>query len=72
MSFNGELSELSEVDRFCYRMVRIPGYQARLKSMLFKATFDEKCAEVEQVRNSETALYFCNAYLYCQLNMDKS
>ncbi|XP_067936852.1 delphilin-like [Watersipora subatra] len=46
--FSGDLSELSEVDRFCYRMVRIPGYENRLKSMLFKATFDEKCTDVNE------------------------
>ena len=49
MTYSGEVSDLSEVDRFCYRMVRIPGYEDRLQSMLFKASFDEKCAEVEQV-----------------------
>lgn len=58
LAYNGELSELSEVDRFCYRMVRIPGYQDRLQSMLFKATFDEKCAEVEQVRYAQLIYNF--------------
>lgn len=49
LSYTGPLSDLTDEDKFCYRMARIPGYLDRLKSMSFKATFDEKCHNVSQV-----------------------
>ena len=63
LKYDGVLSDLSEVDRFCHKMVRIPGYQDRLQSMLFKATFDEKCAEVEKVSTVRSKLIHLHVFV---------
>ncbi|KAK2185328.1 hypothetical protein NP493_240g05013 [Ridgeia piscesae] len=47
-AFKGSLCELSKPDQFVYQMSRLPGYEQRLKAMLFKANFAEKVEEVKK------------------------
>ena len=48
-AYKGSLDELSKPDQFMYQLSRVPGYDQRLKAMLFKANFAEKVDEVKQV-----------------------
>ncbi|XP_074647789.1 delphilin-like isoform X2 [Tubulanus polymorphus] len=50
-SFAGRVSELSKPDQFGLEMTRIPGYEQRLRAMLFKANFAEKVEEVRDTLN---------------------
>ncbi|CAG2203100.1 Delphilin [Mytilus edulis] len=47
-TFNGDIEELSLPDRFAYEMSRVPGYEQRLKSILFKANFQEKIDDMKE------------------------
>ena len=40
---------LSKPDQFMYELSRVPGYEDRLKAILFKESFDEKVGELKQV-----------------------
>ncbi|XP_051765511.1 FH2 domain containing 3 isoform X2 [Ctenopharyngodon idella] len=39
MSFNGDLSQLNDPDRFMVMLVQVPGYKVRLKSLLLREEF---------------------------------
>lgn len=39
MSFDGDLSQLNEADRFMVMLVQVPGYKVRLKSLLLREEF---------------------------------
>ncbi|KAL3875511.1 hypothetical protein ACJMK2_033457, partial [Sinanodonta woodiana] len=47
-SYNGNIDDLSKPDRFTYQMTRVPGYEQRLKALVFKANFHEKIGEMRQ------------------------
>ena len=49
-TYTGPVDDLSKPDQFMYELSRVPGYEMRLKSILFKANFDEKVDELKQVR----------------------
>ncbi|XP_060551742.1 delphilin-like isoform X3 [Ruditapes philippinarum] len=46
-SYNGDIEELSPPDRFTYEMSRVPGYEQRLKALVFKGNFQEKISEMK-------------------------
>ncbi|XP_060080140.1 delphilin-like [Ylistrum balloti] len=46
--FDGDLDDLSKPDRFAYEMSRVPGYEQRLKALIFKGNFNEKIAEMKE------------------------
>ena len=48
-SYSGNKDELSKPDQFMYELSRVPGFEMRLKAILFKANFDEKVDELKQV-----------------------
>ncbi|KAK3090633.1 hypothetical protein FSP39_013290 [Pinctada imbricata] len=47
-SFNGDAEDFSKPDKFVFEMSRIPGYEQRLKAMLFKENFNEKVNEMKE------------------------
>ncbi|WAQ96891.1 GRD2I-like protein, partial [Mya arenaria] len=47
-SYNGDIEELSRADRFTYEMSRVPGYEQRLKALVFKDNFQEKITEMKE------------------------
>ncbi|XP_056020284.1 delphilin-like isoform X2 [Ostrea edulis] len=47
-AFDGEMDELSKPDIFAYEMSRVPGYEQRLKALLFKGNFNEKITEMKE------------------------
>ncbi|XP_061181898.1 delphilin-like [Saccostrea echinata] len=47
-AFDGEIDELSKPDLFAYEMSRVPGYEQRLKALLFKGNFNEKITEMKE------------------------
>ncbi|KAL5017847.1 hypothetical protein ScPMuIL_003569 [Solemya velum] len=47
-TFVGEKDDLSKPDVFAFEMSRVPGYEQRLKALLFKANFKEKVDEMKQ------------------------
>ncbi|XP_053389051.1 delphilin-like isoform X2 [Mercenaria mercenaria] len=47
-SYNGDIEELSASDRFTYEMSRVPGYEQRLKALVFKGNFQEKITEMKE------------------------
>nr|XP_004225831.2 delphilin-like [Ciona intestinalis] len=46
--FTGDLSKLNEADTLALKLVRIPGYQLRLKALVFKHSFAEKEEEIQK------------------------
>ncbi|XP_059156490.1 delphilin-like [Physella acuta] len=46
--FSGDLSRLTKPDQFAYQMSLVGNYEERLKSLLFKANFKEKCQELQE------------------------
>ena len=51
---------LSKPDQFMYELSRVPGYEDRLKAILFKESFDEKVHELKQVSTVD----FCQRSAY--------
>ncbi|XP_051540224.1 FH2 domain-containing protein 1-like [Myxocyprinus asiaticus] len=49
MSFNGDLSQLNEADRFMVMLVQVPGYKLRLKSLLLREEF---VPFIEEIKHS--------------------
>uniref|UniRef100_A0A1I8FQ77 FH2 domain-containing protein n=1 Tax=Macrostomum lignano TaxID=282301 RepID=A0A1I8FQ77_9PLAT len=47
-NYNGPVSKLSKPDQFAYEMTRVPGYEQRLRAMLFKLNFSEKVESIRQ------------------------
>uniref|UniRef100_A0A673K355 FH2 domain-containing protein 1-like n=2 Tax=Sinocyclocheilus rhinocerous TaxID=307959 RepID=A0A673K355_9TELE len=47
MSFNGDLSQLNEADRFMVMLVQVPGYKVRIKSLLLREEFFPFIEEVK-------------------------
>ncbi|XP_052262977.1 delphilin-like [Dreissena polymorpha] len=47
-SYTGDIEELSNADRFTYEMSRVPGYEQRLKALVFKGNFQEKITEMKE------------------------